>query len=193
MKFLFPLSSLFIIIIFSGCGGKFMYEPEYISKEVNPYYSKVNTYNIDILEKKTSLNRNPEGAQFKTVNIEINVGEVNTNVSKEFFQQYFNKVDIVPNIKSQSAHKLSIDSTINDFSYKFNKFSDGSEVSVSLTINVYKDGQTILSKIYNIRKSNEIIWSPFRLTKTDALIELFHKTVLSIYENEFKKDLVDAL
>lgn len=189
-KLILIISSLTILVFFSGCGATGTYQPEFIAKEVNPYYSKVMKENVVIFPNDiTQLSKSPDSVRGKLSSLNLDVGTMNNNIAKEFFGQYFTNVSF----SKIDNNGLFIKSKILDYKYSYGGVSDSTEMTINLQIEVYYHNKLLINKTYKKTADNSIILTFSSLTLKDGAIELFHKLLLSIYEEDFKKDLLEAL
>jgi len=188
----FFLSLLVVSFSLSGCAIKGTYTQDYISKEVNPYYSKVATKTITMIEDKSVYTRSSDSWQGKAP-LELEVGNINNKVQEEFFKQYFAKTVLVKNrFTTSTEDNIVIESTVNDFRYYISGF-DNVDMTIELTVKVSYKNNTILEKQYTIKDNNKVLFRIGVVTGKEGTIELFHKSLLNFYETKFKKDFLEAL
>ncbi len=65
-------------------------------------------------------------------------------------------------------------------------------VEIEMEFTVTKNNKVILTKNYKKEVEGVVIWE-WRVTVDETAFRKLQKGVFSIYENEFKKDLIEAL
>ena len=111
---------------------------------------------------------------------------MNKEIAKEFFSQYFKVVN-----GANSA--FTVNTSIQNFSISNSLNPDNQNVNLEMKIEVIKNGQVILSKIYKKEAPGIVIFTGLRLSPTEMTIRKLQKGILSIYEQDFKQDLLKAL
>lgn len=179
-----------VLMLFTGCSVAGNFNRDYVVNEVNPYYSKVSSIPVTIIPSYGVISKASETIVGKVVAIDMNTGETNNNVSRIFFEQYFS------NVKTENASNkngLIVKSRILDYKYYVYN-SGGIEIDISLEVVAELNGKAILNKVYNERFDNEVLIRIFTLRAgKENVVDFFHKALLSLYENNVKKDLLQAL
>lgn len=181
-------SSLVFLFSFSGCATTGTFDRELISKEINPYYNKVNNTSIMIYGENKKYETGPSGF-VGAANTFIVTSDLLNFIEQAFFEQYFNKVI---KINSVDKNNITIHSSLNEFTYKYGALT-GTEISMRIRIKVYKEGNLILNREYQRADDSKVIVTFHFKNRTGEVTELIHKTYLDILETEFKKDLLEAL
>lgn len=189
MKKYFLISLLiFSAISFTGCGTKnIAYDKYNIERDLNSNISKIDNKSIKIVDlSQQKIVRKLGNKSYSFVTYELEASKMNTEISKEFFKQYFNLVE-------SGEELFTVESKITDYSITGGTGNPNNlNVDLTLDIKVIKNGKTILNKTYSKRASGVTVWE-WRLTLDETTFRKLQKGVLSIYENEFKADLLKAL
>lgn len=180
--------SIFAAIAFTGCGAKnISYDKYYIEKNINKDISKINGKSVKLIDsseqKITRSLYSAIGIKSPTISYELEASSINKNISNEFINQYFN---------NSGEEVFIINSKIKDFGIKGTLNPNNMDTYVEMEFTVTKNGKIILNKSYK-KKADAIVLIELRLTLDETTLRKLQKTVLSIYENEFKKDLIEAL
>lgn len=187
MKKYFLISILiFSAISFTGCGTKnISYEKYSIERDLNNNIGKIDksVKLIDSSEQKVIRKLGNKSYSFRTY--ELEASDMNKEISKEFFNQYFT-------MNQNSENVFTVNSKIKDFVIRNTANPNNSNAEVEVEFTVIKDNKTILNKIYRKESLGNTIFE-IRLTTEEITFRKLQKTVLSIYENEFKSDLLKAL
>lgn len=188
MKKYFLISLLiFSAISFTGCGTKnISYEKYSIERDLNSNISKIENCNIVLIDKsKTIITKKPNNNNISFVNFQLEASDINTKISNEFFSQYFL-------LDNKSKELFTVESQISDFSIMTTGNPNDYRVLLTMDFKVIKNGKVILNKTYTKTAPGIVIWE-WRLTPLEITFRKLQKGVLSIYENEFKTDLLKAL
>ncbi len=188
MKKYFLISILiFSAISFTGCGTKnISYEKYSIERDLNSNISKIENCNIVLIDKsKTIITKKPNNNNISFVNFQLEASDINTKISNEFFSQYFL-------LDNKSKELFTVESQISDFSIMTTGNPNDYRVLLTMDFKVIKNGKVILNKTYTKTAPGIVIWE-WRLTPLEITFRKLQKGVLSIYENEFKTDLLKAL
>lgn len=189
MKNLFLIIiAIFAAIAFTGCGAKnISYDKYYIEKNINKDISKINGKSVKLIDsseqKITRSLYSAIGIKSPTISYELEASSINKNISNEFINQYFN---------NSGEEVFIINSKIKDFGIKGTLNPNNMDTYVEMEFTVTKNGKIILNKSYK-KKADAIVLIELRLTLDETTLRKLQKTVLSIYETEFKKDLIEAL
>lgn len=189
MKNLFLIIiAIFAAIAFTGCGAKnISYDKYYIEKNINKDISKINGKSVKLIDsseqKITRSLYSAIGIKSPTISYELEASSINKNISNEFINQYFNNL---------GEEVFVINSKIKDFGIKGTLNPNNMDTYVEMEFTVTKNGKIILNKSYK-KKADAIVLIELRLTLDETTLRKLQKTVLSIYETEFKKDLIEAL
>lgn len=180
--------AIFAAIAFTGCGAKnISYDKYYIEKNINKDISKINGKSVKLIDsseqKITRSLYSAIGIKSPTISYELEASSINKNISNEFINQYFN---------NSGEEVFIINSKIKDFGIKGTLNPNNMDTYVEMEFTVTKNGKIILNKSYK-KKADAIVLIELRLTLDETTLRKLQKTVLSIYENEFKKDLIEAL
>lgn len=192
-KLVLILISLVTGMLLSGCTFSNPYNKASIAGNVKPFYNKVLKNEINVLSQDQVVTKQESSITFRKKDIlETKTGKISTEVSKEFLFQYFNKVNLVSSI---SDNGYTMVSKIMDYDWKTdNKTLDGFIVKIYLEVTLYKNGKEIMKKEYVEEKSNNVFLIMFFSTRPiDTCMELFHKTLLFMYETQVKPDLVKVM
>lgn len=177
------------VVFFSGCSTKGHYEYSNIGKNLKPFYNKVENQNINIVSHNEILKKSPTSTRGQASSIIMETGKINTQVTKEFLSQYFKNINIseviVPNV-------YTIETKVIDYNYAYG-FLDSTEMEIFLNVKLYKNDKTILDKSYKSKADNNVLLVFDSLVISGKAIELFHKQLLDIYENQVKQDLLKAM
>lgn len=182
-----------VLMLFTGCSVTGNFNRDYVVNEVNPYYSKVSNVPVTIIPSYGVISKASESAKNRAVviNLELNVGEINNNVSRIYFEQYFSNVRTE---NTSNKNGLIIKSTIKDFTY-YRHFSGALDITILLEVVAEYNGKEILRKNYFEKFEDGILWQVLtvRINEKENVVDFFHKALLSLYENNVKKDLLQAL
>lgn len=192
MKNLFLIIiAIFAAIAFTGCGAKnIAYEKYSIERDLNQDIDKISGKSVKLIDSSEEkmirkMGLAVKGSYSPILSFELDAANINKEISKEFINQYFNQ--------DQKAEEcFIINSKITD--YLISRSLNPSNMNVELEMNfiVIKNGVQILNKTYKKEVSGTVIWE-WRLTLDETTYRKLQKGVLSIYQNEFKKDLIEAL
>lgn len=197
MKYIYSITILILLIMFSGCVSKepipTNFNEDYVTPIKKNHLKKTNFLKINIETNKNRFVQMTEDKFFgRGKPMEINE-ETNNIVLKSFLNQYFQEVNI-----SDIKTDINIKSKIISLKY-FNSQTGGlKKLIVELNIIVEKNGKEILNKIYKESPENvdDSVAFSFRLT-FDHILELknedYHRGLFWIYETKFKPDLLKAL
>ncbi|WP_067174754.1 hypothetical protein [Sulfurospirillum sp. UCH001] len=188
------MKSLLLIIpllFLTGCGVAGKYNPDYVSQSIEKNYKKVDSVSVGIIKNDEILPRESDNVALGKITLNLETGDINSNISKEFFSQYFSNVKLInPSEKAD----IIIKSKIDNYSYLFNKPSDGSTITLNYSIEVYKKDKLILKKTYTIKESNDVLITLVGVSSPlNGLKELIHKSLLGILENQVKPDILNSL
>ena len=197
MKFIMYLLFLSVVILFSGCAvsegsvtiGK--YEKEYIGNEINPFLYKVEKESVCIENYSKHFERMP-GERTWGYTLDIDAGEIASNITKDFFSQYFKDVYFSNNCMNTNAF-LKVKFDINDFRYVQTNFNGGGEVTsdIKYSIAIGREGKLFEKQLY-LHQNNEIVFRIYHTAKR-GIVELYHKTLLDELERQLKPDLIKFL
>lgn len=186
------VSSFFIMGLFSGCSFKANYDNAYISRNINHNYAKVETQEMNIIKTNNILKRSPSSFNGGGSSLEVPVGDISSNILKEFYSQYFSKVETTNSLNTNAKYNTKIEFI--DFQYAYGEFNDSSKILIKMRIIFYENGIEKLNKIYEKEENNKVFLVMTGFTRPiDKTYELFHKIILSVYEEDFKKDLLAVL
>lgn len=185
------LTTLILIIAgitFSGCSAKNIpYDKYSIERDINKDIDKISGKSVKIIDSSEQKIIRPLysgiGIKSPTISYELDASSINKNVANEFINQYFN---------NSGEEVFIINSKIKDFGIKGTLNPNNMNATVEMEFIVTKNGKTILSKTYKKESEGIVIWE-WRLTVDETTFRKLQKTVFSIYNNEFKKDLIEAL
>ena len=185
------LTTLILIIAgitFSGCSAKNIpYDKYSIERDINKDIDKISGKSVKIIDSSEQKIIRPLysgiGIKSPTISYELDASSINKNVANEFINQYFN---------NSGEEVFIINSKIKDFGIKGTLNPNNMNTTVEMEFIVTKNGKTILSKTYKKESEGIVIWE-WRLTLDETTFRKLQKTVFSIYNNEFKKDLIEAL
>ena len=187
MKNLISITILLVsTMLFSGCGTKnISYEKYSIERDLNNNIDKIDksVKLIDSSDEKIIRKLGNKGYSLRTY--ELEASNMNKEISKEFFNQYFT-------MNQSSENVFTVNSKIKDFVIRNTANPNNSNAEVELEFTVTKNNKIILSKTYKKESEGIVIWET-RLTTEETTFRKLQKTVFSIYNNEFKADLVKAL
>ena len=175
---------IFVATVFSGCSYKMDYDKYSIERNLNNNISKIDG-NIKIVDlSEQTLTR-----KLKSYSVDkfvLEASNVNTEISKEFFNQYFS-------LNKNSADLFIVETKLEDYTISSIIGNPNNlNVEVKLNIKVIKNGKVILDKKY-VKMAPGVTYWEWRLTLVETTITKCMKGVLSVYENEFKADLLKAL
>lgn len=192
MKNLFLIIiAIFAAIAFTGCGAKnIAYEKYSIERDLNQDIDKISGKSVKLIDSSEEkivreLGLAIKGAKSPFMSFELDAANINKEISKEFISQYFNT-----NTKGDEV--FVINSKIKDFLISKSLNPNNMNVDLEMEFTVYKNGNKILSKTYKKEASGIVIWET-RLTVFETTYRKLQKGVFSIYQNEFKKDLIEVL
>lgn len=180
--------ALFIVLGLTGCVNSAPFKKEYVNRHTLPHLSKVSEIPITIISNNETreVSHSNRGFGQIAVTYKFELGNINQEVATLFAKQYFNTVTAS---NSNAIPKgLVIKSSVKDVSFEI-----GGSISMdsSLDIKAFLNGEEILSKNYKANTD-----TGFRILSfggTSDTNELLHKQLLSMYEIQFKKDLLTAL
>ena len=66
-------------------------------------------------------------------------------------------------------------------------------MTINLTVTVFVDGLEKFSKTYTKQMDNKIFMTFSSVTIQPGAVELFHKQLLTMYETQVKKDILNIL
>lgn len=179
-----------LVFLFSGC-STLTFNNEYVQGNIENNLTKVSANTQIIIDKKEPfiLEKRPNSIRGALSKLSIDLNSVNEGVLSKFFSQYFSNI-IVSN---ENEKGIFIDSSVTNYEYEYGLIKTV-EMEVFVDIKVYLNGTIILNKSYKSDKDkvNALI-SLTRISGGSYADELFHKSLLNIYENKFKPDLLKAL
>ena len=188
------LTTLILIIagiIFSGCSAKYEipYDKYSIERDINKDIDRISGKSVKIIDSSEQklvreLGLAVKGAKSPFMSFELQAATMNKEISKEFINQYFTG--------NSGEEAFVINTKIKDFLISKSLNPNNMNVDIEMEFIVTKNGKTILSKTYKKESEGIVIWET-RLTVTETTYRKLQKTVFSIYNNEFKKDLIEAL
>lgn len=181
--------TIFIAIFFTACGSKqISYDKYNIERNLNPYISKIENYEINIIDESPSwISKKLGNKSYSLVTYELEAKKINLEVAKEFFRQYFNNVN-----RNIIENRLVVKTRINDFTIDNTLNPNNQKVSLVLEVKVFRSNELILNKTYSEIAPGYSIWE-WRLTPEEITYRKLQKGVLYIYETKFKPDLLKAL
>lgn len=185
-------SYLLIIIqlfVFSGCVttmGEYNYD--FIINDLDLKKEKTNKKIIILINKNEIITKSPSSSGFVEVSMPVTI--INENISKEFLSQYFTEVIVSNNLAQESF--FIFDSKIVDFSY-YHPSVNSTSVQIKLKVNVFKNKKMIFTKIYEKEYIESVINNHKNNVNENVIIVPFHKSLLRLYEEKVKSDLVEAL
>ena len=133
---------IFSAISFTGCGTKnISYEKYSIERDLNNNIGKIDksVKLIDSSEQKVIRKLGNKSYSFRTY--ELEASDMNKEISKEFFNQYFT-------MNQNSENVFTVNSKIKDFVIRNTANPNNSNAEVEVEFTVIKDNKTILNKIY---------------------------------------------
>lgn len=183
--------------LFSGCGIAGKYNEGYISQSIEKNYKKVDSVSFGIIKNNETekLIRTQEKVFANPVVLEMDANKISNEIFYNTYSQYFSNIKFVTNYKeSEIVIKFQV------IDYKF-YFPYGITVTSNMTlescflITVFYKEKNILEKKYFSKKNTDVITNfiPGYNAPVDNIIELFHKEINFILDNEFKQDLLNAL
>jgi len=176
------------LLLFTGCTNHIIYNKQYIEPELKTGLNKVKNTDVYIQKHKPLIiKKHPNSFRGMATTVNVDLESINSNVLKEFLQQYFKNVKFTDTFKKDG---LYIDSKLYDYNYAYG-FSDGNEVEEFVKVKVFYNGKKILDKTYKIK--HDITALSLHINLNSLLEENFHKTLLRLYETQFKPDLIKAL
>ena len=176
----------FSAISFTGCGTKnISYEKYSIERDLNNNIGKIDKSVKLIDSSEQKVIRKLGNKSYSFITYELEASNMNKEISKEFFNQYFT-------MNQNSENVFTVNSKIKDFVIRNTANPNNSNAEVEVENTEIKDNKTILNKIYRKESLGNTIFE-IRLTTEEITFRKLQKTVLSIYENEFKADLLKAL
>ena len=196
MKFIMYIFFLSVMFLFNGCAvsngesvtyGKF--KKDYIGNEINPFLYKVDTQSVCIENFSKKLERRPGDRTFGFY-LEIDVGEISSNVTKEFFEQYFNNVYFAHDCSNTNAF-IKTKINVNDFRYRSTNYLGGAVFVSDITYTFFVSGKKV-DKTILFNENNEIVIR-FVTGTNETMVEHYHKALINELENQVKPILVNAL
>ena len=193
MKNLFLIIiAIFAAIAFTGCGAKnISYDKNFIEKNINKDISKINGKSVKLIDSSETkivkkMGLAIKGAYSPILAYELEASSINKQISKEFINQYFN------NNENNTEEVFVINSKIKDYLISRTLNPNDMNVEIEMEFTVTKNNKVILTKNYKKEVEGVVIWE-WRVTVDETAFRKLQKGVFSIYENEFKKDLIEAL
>lgn len=186
------ISLLLVILIagiLTGCNSRVAYQNKLISSNINHHSSKVEKVAINIISDNKVIKKSPDGFRGSLTSLEIETGAINRHIAKDFFKQYFSRVNIVEQVSSKD---ITIKSFVTDYSYAYN-VSDSTDMTIKLYVEIYINGEKKLAKKYSITDNNKVLLAFGSFSIKDGAIELFHKELLKLYNTDVKKDLLRVI
>lgn len=180
---------------FTGCiNYNIDYDPQKVTSKIKPNLSKVEIEKVTVIsnpnDKYKKIKKHLKGRTYGAT-IDMAVGEINEKVSKLFFEQYFDIVQIGETVDRDSL--FSIDSEILDYEWD-RSFPDIIHIDLDLQVNIYRKEKLVISKIYKLRDyDSSVLLVLANFTLVPLIQETFHKGVLHLYETKVKPDLLNEL
>jgi len=187
--FISLLQIILVAGILTGCSSRVAYQNNLVSSNINNYSSKVEKVAVNIISDNKVIKKSPTGFRGSISSLEIEVGEINKHIAKDFFKQYFSRVNTDKQISSKD---ITIKSFVTDYSYSYN-VSDSTDMTTKLYVEIYINGIKKLTKEYSITDNNKLLLTFSSLSLQDGAIELFHKELLKLYDTDVKKDLLRVI
>lgn len=180
------ISGILLSILFTGCSTSTFNQAYTNGKVKNNLHKVSNKISISYVKNEENIiSKRPNSFLGGLRYFNVDVGTVNNGVLKEFLSQYFS------NISNPEVGDIKIISKITNFEHE--NFFGGKKIDIYLSTKVYYKSKLILDKKYISVNQKEIFIAGLDLDGLSYAEELFHKVVLSIYENQFKPDLLTAL
>ena len=188
---------LTVLFFFSGCAvsngesvtfGKF--EKEYIGNEINPFLYKVEKQDVCIENFSKRLERRPGDRTFGFY-LDIDVGDISSNVTKEFFSQYFKNVYFAKDCSNTNAF-MKTKVYINDFRYRSTNYLGGAVFVSDITYTISLNNSKPIEKTILFNENNEIVIR-FVTGTNQTMVEHYHKALIGALEEQIKPVLVNAL
>ncbi|HIQ26985.1 MAG TPA: hypothetical protein EYH42_00615 [Sulfurovum sp.] len=176
-------------VVCTGCGSRVAFQNNLISHNLNQYSSKVERVEVNIISDNKVIKKSPTGFRGSMTSLEIEVGEINKHIAKEFFSQYFSRVNIVEQVTSKD---ITVKTFVTDYTYAYG-VSDSTEMTIDLYVEMYINGKEKLTKKYSITDNNKVLLTFSSFSLKEGAIELFHKELLKLYNTEIKKDLLKVI
>lgn len=180
------ISTILLSVLFTGCATS-SFNQAYTDGKIKTNLNKVSK-NISVSylkNEKNIISKRPNSLLGALRYFTVDVGSVNNGVLKEFLSEYFS------NVSNDEVSDIKIISKITNFERE--NFFGGARMDVYLSTKVYYKNKLILDKDYISKNQQVIIIAGVDFDGLSYVEELFHKATLSIYENQFKKDLLIAL
>lgn len=188
MKKYFLISLLiFSAISFTGCSTtNINYDRFAIERDIKQDINKIEDKNIKLVDSSPEfiIKGYDNSTSSMKIKYKLEASKINKEVSKEFFNQYFN-------LNSKEEPIFVVESKISDF-YFIRENINSMRIDLTMDFKVTKNGKIILDKRY-VKTAPGITYWEWRFTIHETTIKKAQKGVLSIYENEFKADLLKAL
>jgi len=197
MKNIFNITLLGVslIFLFTGCSHKGQYQHEMVNYNLQKNLSKVEDKTINIISSEAEMNKSIEKNAIgilkgKTLFINMEVGNINNNVLKEFSRQYFKEVTL--NSKEKSF--IEINSNVIDWTWEMGTMDDEITLNAIVKAIVKLNEKEVINKTYKLKDyKNQMVVNFFKFKVSDLPIETFHKGLLHLYETQVKKDLLDVI
>lgn len=195
----FNLLAIALIAIFmTGClSTPVPYKKDSITSNLKNDLVKVKDSKVIVICPDSRLEKKPTSVTGGATKLDIDTGTINREIAKEFFKQYFKNVE-VRNIDKNISNGLVIKSFVTDYEYAYG-YTESTDFIINLHVDAFYNGKKLFSKDYKREGDNKILLSLKSLVtlvtidlKPNAM-ELFHKLLLEIYEEEVKQDLINSL
>lgn len=194
-KILLILVSL-LPILFNGCAKHYAFEKDNIGLQTNKYYSKVENTTVCVNQDNKVIKRYPRDmAIFATQTMEMDVNDIATKIAYENLKQYFKNIKLEKNVKSNCGDIVVIVDTP-DYHFYFNNINGSGYIQYDVSIQVIRNGKTILNKKYHLDDNDHILLkvvAGFGTKTSDSVAELYHKSLFNLFETQIKQDIINAL
>jgi len=195
----FNLLTIALVAIFmTGClSTPVPYKKESITSNLKNDLVKVKNSSVTVICPDSRLAKKPTSVTGGATTLDIDTGTINREVAKEFFKQYFNNVNISKK-ETNIPSGLVIKSYIIDYEYAYG-YTESTDFIIKLHVDAFYNNEKLFSKDYKREGDNKILLSlrsSFLLIAVDLkpkAMELFHKLLLEIYEENVKQDLIKSL
>lgn len=182
------ITGILAALVFTGCGTtSIVYNKYNIDRNLNKNVSKIDTQSVTINDNsKVEMVRKLNDLSISAVSYKLNGANMNTEISKEFFAQYFT-------VTNGSNSQFTVNTALVNYSIHNSLNPDNQNVNLEMKIEVLRKGKVILTKTYKKEAPGVVIYAGLRLSPTEMTIRKLQKGILAIYEQDFKPDLLAAL
>lgn len=185
---------LAIAFLMTGCSTKVAYTQEYTDGALKSNLNKVDQRVIIQKHEDRIIGKRPYlSFQGGAMTNEVNVSQLGDEITKDFFEQYFNEVYFGYN----GSDDFFVDFVINDFTFTNDEVGAGTRINLDLYVSIDYKGKRLLTKNYEYSYYTGrliiVIGADLIKGPKEQRVEAFNKSIIHAYEDLIKPDILEAL